>query len=31
MVRSVVADAKQQVVLQDLELQNVLQDFSTIQ
>lgn len=31
LVRSVVSDAKQQVVLQDLELQTVLQDFSTIQ
>ena len=31
LVRGVVSDTRQQVVLTDLELQMVLQDFSTIQ
>ena len=31
MVRSVIADTRQHVILNDLELQTVLQDFSTIQ
>ena len=31
MVRNVVCDSRQAIVLNDLELQTVLQDFSTIQ
>ena len=31
LVRSVVSDTRQQVILTDLELQVILQDFSTIQ